>query len=519
MRLRAGPPKGKSGFWSFFRAGRRISGHFRAQGAVETPPGSATTPAMGVRDRDGSGGWGIGRSLSGRLLFLTIAFALAVQIVVYAPIVAGAHQDLLRSRIAAAQTAVLALEATQNNQVSPRLREELLANAGAVAVALKRDEARLLFLADAAPQPVSKVYDLRHPDWMTAIGDAAEALWGDGSRTLRIVDTPRLGGGQFIEAIVEEKPIRAALAEFAWRTFLIGLAIALAIGVLVFFTLNFALVRPIRRLIRSMTAFRAAPEDAANVMAVSGRRDEIGDAEKALAGMQGDIREALTQRAHLAAMGAAVAKINHDLRNMLSGAQLASENLEQSRDPNVRRMAPRLMRTLDRAIALATDTLAYGRAGERAPVPAPLDLNELVQEAAAPAGALAAARTHFVNAVPKGFIVKADGEQLYRMLLNLARNAVQAIEANGAPATLSVSAARAANLIVIDVADTGPGIPDRVLPHLFEPFGISGKAGGTGLGLAIARELARGHGGDLVLLNTGEKGTVFRLTLPDGDKA
>lgn len=177
------------------------------------------------------------------------------------------------------------------------------------------------------------------------------------------------------------------------------------------------------------------------------------------------------------------------------------------------------MRTLDRAIALATDTLAYGRAGERAPVPAPLDLNELVQEAAAPAGALAAARTHFVNAVPKGFIVKADGEQLYRMLLNLARNAVQAIEANGAPATLSVSAARAANLIVIDVADTGPGIPDRVLPHLFEPFGISGKAGGTGLGLAIARELARGHGGDLVLLNTGEKGTVFRLTLPDGDKA
>ncbi len=475
---------------------------------------------MGARDRDGGGERrGIGRSLSGRLLLLTIAFALAVQIVVYAPIVAGAHQDLLRSRIAAAQTAVLALEATQNNQVSPRLRQELLANAGAVAVALKRDEARLLFLADEAPQPVSKSYDLRDSDWVAAIGDAAQTLWGDGSRTLRIVDTPRLGGGQFIEAIVLEKPIHDALAEFAWRSFLIGLAIALAIGVLVFLTLNFALVRPIRRIIRSMTAFRAAPEDGANVLSPSGRRDEIGDAEAALAGMQGDIRDALSQRAHLAAMGAAVAKINHDLRNMLSGAQLASENLEQSRDPHVRRMAPRLMRMLDRAIALTTDTLTYGKAGERAPTPAPLNLADLVQEVSAPGGALAAAHTRFVNAVPRDFVMNADSEQLYRILLNLIRNAVQAIEASGGGGTLTISASRQNGRVTIEVTDTGPGIPDHILPHLFEPFGASGKTGGTGLGLAIARELARGHGGDLALLRTGAAGTVFRLTLPDGESA
>jgi len=471
---------------------------------------------MDGRDMDGgSRGWRIGRSLSGRLLFLTILFALIAQMAIYAPIVAGAHQDLLRARIAAAQTAVLALEATQNNQVSPRLRQELLANAGVIAVALKRDEARLLFLADEAPQPVSKIYDLREPNWMTAIGDAAETLWSSGNRTLRIVDTPRLGGGQFIEAIVEEAPIRAALAEFAWRTFLIGLVIALATGALVFLTLNLVLVRPIRRLIRSMTAFRASPEAGANVVTVSGRRDEIGDAEVALAGMQSDIRAALTQRAHLAAMGSAVAKINHDLRNMLAGAQLASETLEQSRDPKVQRVAPRLMRTLDRAIALTADTLAYGKAGERAPVLAEIDLNDLVQEVAAPAGALTAAHVKFENAVPKGFSMEADGEQLYRMLLNLMRNGVQAIEACGVAADLKITASRADSRVLIDVADTGPGIPDRVLPHLFEPFGVSDKAGSTGLGLAIARELARGHGGDLVLFTTGEKGTVFRLSLPD----
>ena len=460
-----------------------------------------------------------GRSLSGRLLALTVPLVLIVQVAIYAPIVAGAHQDLLHARIAGAQTAVLALEATQNNQVSARLRAELLANAGAVAVALKRDEARLLFLADEAPQPVSKTYDLRERSWLGAIGDAAETLWGDGSRTLRIVDTPRLGGGQFIEAIVEEKPIRDSLAAFAWRTFLIGLGIALIVGGVVFVTLNLALVRPIRRLIRSMTAFRAAPEDAANVLQPSARADEIGDAEVALAGMQADIRTALTQKAHLAAMGAAVARIHHDLRNMLAGAQLASESLERSADPNVQRMTPRLMRTLDRAIALANDTLAYGKAGERAPLPGPVDLKDLAQEVAAPAGARNAARTRFVNAVPEGFIVEADGEQLYRILLNLLRNAVQAIEADGTAASLTISAARGDGITIIDVSDTGPGIPDRILPHLFEPFGVSGKGGGAGLGLAIARELARAHGGDLIFTGSGAGGTSFRLTLPAEGRA
>lgn len=517
MRLRGRTPKGKSQFCPDFGPAVRRGARPSPPAPVEAPARSATTTPMdaGATIKD-SKARGIGRSLSGRLLVLTIAFALGVQLVVYVPLVAGAHQDLLRGRIAAAQTAVLALEATQNNQVSPRLRQELLANAGVVAVALKRDEARLLFLADKTPEPVSKIYDLRDTGWTTAIADAIEALAGDGARTLRIVDTPRLGGGQFIEAIVEEGPIRAALAEIAWRTFLIGIAVALALGLLVFLSLNFALVRPIHRLIRSMTAFREAPEDAANVMRPSGRRDEIGDAEEALSAMQGEIRDALSRRAHLAAMGAAVAKIHHDLRNMLAGAQLASESLEQSRDPQVKRMAPRLMRTLDRAIALANDTLAYGKAGERAPVLAPVDLYALAQEAAAPAGALNGARTRFVNAVPKGFALAADGEQLYRILLNLMRNAVQAIEASGLAATLTVSAARRDSGVAVDVADTGPGIAERALPHLFEPFGVSGKAGGTGLGLAIARELARGHGGDLILLSTGEGGTVFRLTLPNG---
>ena len=457
-------------------------------------------------------------SLSRRLLLLTVAFTLLAQIAIYAPVVAAQHQSLLRNRIAAAQTAVLALEETRDNQVSPRLREELLANAGVKAVALKRDEARLLFLADDLPGPATKLYDLRVTDMMTEIGDAAECLWGEGTRIVRIVDTPRLGGGQFIEAIAEEKPIRDALAQFAQRTLLIGLAIAMATGALVFFTLNLALVRPIRRLIRSMTRFREAPEQADRVLVPSGRGDEIGDAEDALAAMQTQIRASLTQRTHLAAMGSAVAKINHDLRNILSGAQLASEQLEQSDDPQVRRMAPRLLRALDRAIGLAADTLTYGRAGERAPVFETVDLHALADEVGVAAGATDATHASFRNCLPEGATVRADGEQLYRIMLNLVRNAVQAIEACGMPGAVSIARQCEAQRVHIDVSDEGPGIPARVLSSLFEPFGGSGHTSGTGLGLAIARELARNHGGDLVMLRSGADGTTFRLTLPVSER-
>lgn len=460
----------------------------------------------------------ISRSLSGRLLLLTIAFTLLAQFAIYAPVVAAQHQSLLRNRIAAAQTAVLALEETEDNQVSPRLRQELLANAGVKAVALKRDEARLLFLADELPGPATKLYDLRITDMLTEIGDAAECLWGGGGRIVRIVDTPRLGGGQFIEAIAEEKPIRDALAEYAQRTLLIGLVIALATGALVFLTLNMALVRPIRRLIRSMTGFREAPEQADRVLVPSGRKDEIGDAEDALAAMQTEVRASLTQRAHLAAMGSAVAKINHDLRNILSGAQLASEQLEQSEDPQVRRMAPRLLRALDRAIGLAADTLTYGKAGERAPVFETVDMHGLVDEVGVAAGAVDARHVAFRNLVPQGVTVRADGEQLYRILLNLVRNAVQAIEASEKPAGLSIGALAAQHCVQIDVSDQGPGIPDRVRSSLFEPFGGSGHTSGTGLGLAIARELARNHGGELALLRSGVDGTTFRLTLPIAER-
>ncbi len=469
--------------------------------------------ALGIQSKADGARARRGRSLSGRLLWLTFAFVLAAEILIYVPSVAGRHADLLASRIAAAQTAALALEEAENNEVSPRLRRELLANAGVKAVALKRDEARRLFLSDEQPGTVEVTYDLRERGFLDEVAGAWDALTAGRDRTIRIIDTPRLGGGQFIEAIADEAPIRAELFGYARSVLAISLSIALGAGALVFAVLNFALIAPIQRLVRSMTGFRENPEDPDRVLEPSGRSDEIGKAEEALAAMQADVRAALASRAHLAALGTAVAKINHDLRNILAGAQLATERLGRSADPEVRRQAERLVRTLDRAADLASNTLAYGRAGERAPDRREVALAEIVDEAAASAGARDDPRVAFENQVARDLALSADPDQLYRILLNLMRNAVQALAGAAARKRLAVSARTSESGVEIEVADEGPGIPEAVLPRLFEPFGGGARTRGTGLGLAIARELARGHGGDLTLIRTGPDGTTFRVLI------
>ncbi len=121
---------------------------------------------------------------------------------------------------------------------------------------------------------------------------------------------------------------------------------------LVYLSLQWLLVRPMRRMTASMTRFREDPEDASRMIVPSGRADEIGLAESELAVMQETVRQALGQRARLAALGTAVTKINHDLRNILSTARLVTDGLTASAAPEVRRLAPRLIDAIDRAVAL-----------------------------------------------------------------------------------------------------------------------------------------------------------------------
>lgn len=452
-------------------------------------------------------------SLSGRVFLLTIFFVFVAELFLWVPSIARFHQDRLLLRLSAAQIAVLALDQIPSEDLRPELKRELLANAEVRAVALKRNQTRQLFLAEPLPPLVAATYETRDVDIVTALRQAFSTLWGGEGRLMRVMGEPRFEGGEFIEVVADEAPLRAEMLVFTERIASLSVVIALITAIPIFVALRYFLVRPMRRLTSSMTAFQQNPDDAARIIVPSLGRSEMAEAERSLAAMQGDLRRSLLQRARLAELGLAVAKIQHDLRNILTTAQLTSDRLATSNDPKVRQLAPRLMQSIDRAIGLANNTLKYGRADESPPSRTRVALAPILDEVAAGALAAGDGRVTWKSDVPPGFEIDADPEQLVRILLNIARNAVQALEGRGG-GEVRIDAASSGATVLIDVTDNGPGISAYAQEKMFQPFATQGKIGGSGLGLAIARELARGHGGDVTLLKTGPQGTVFRLTLP-----
>jgi len=489
------------------------------QAAVEASPANDVGAAHGTGPRAG----GLARlasffappGLSARLLTLTILFVLLSEVLIYVPSVSGHRLTLLEQRLATAQLAALALEANGNQGVGVDLSEELLANAGVLSVVLKRNEQRSLFLrpGQLPPQP-EQIYELSNTNWFAGLYDVFRLLVRGRDRVIAIRSVPRLEAGLSIEAVLAEQPVRAALLAYSKNVLIVSLVISAITAALIFAAINILLVRPIKRLERSMAQFRQSPEAANTTLPARVRRDEIGMAERELAQMQSQLQAALQQRARLAALGLAVSKINHDLRNMLTSAQLFVDRLEASEDPLVRRLAPKLISAIDRAVELASNTLRYGRAEEQPPRLTVVDLHRLVEDVGASAVTKAEGPVRFANRVPDGFELLADADQLFRVLLNLARNAAQAIEQGPVEGEVAILARAADGCAIIEVADTGPGLPPAAREHLFEPFASVSRAGGTGLGLAIAAELVKAHKGTIDVASTGPAGTVFEIRLP-----
>lgn len=460
----------------------------------------------------------MGRSLSGRLLILTILTVMVVEVVIFAPSVARFRVDFLEERLRLAELAALAILASPGGRLDPRLEERLLQRAGAESVTLHRDGETALELMRPEPGMVKATFDLTSAGPATLIADAFACLVQPGDRLIRVLGRPR-PGAEVVEVVLDQRPLKVAVRAYGWRIFWLSLTIGSVTALIVYLLVKRLLVRPMRRVVDSMAAFRADPEGAAIIRPKSGVR-EVAEAEGALAEMQTQVRAALRERARLAALGEAVSKIAHDLRNMLATAQLVAGGVELSRDPGARRIGPTLVSALDRAVALCERTLRYGRAEEAPPEPRPVALTALVDEVrdavfpdrAAAAGR--AGRVDFLNAVPRDLEAVADPEHLFRILSNLVRNARQAIEASGAPGSVAVAARAAHEEVEIDVIDDGPGLSSRAVENLFRPFSGGARQGGAGLGLAIAHELTLMQGGRLELARSTAEGAVFRLTLP-----
>lgn len=455
-------------------------------------------------------------ALAWRLLLLTFAFTAAVEVMIVAPSAANFHERWLLDRLQSAELASVGVEALPYSAVEDETAEQLLAIGGVQAVVVGDQGVRRLLLQAPNLPRTPELIDLRRDRPVARLLDPWRTLFGHPDRSIRVQARPRYRSGDFIEILAPAEPLKAELRTFLLNSLLMSVLLSLVAGGLLYGGLAFLVLQPLRRVTRSIERFALDPD--AEGDPPSDRQDEIGRVERELARMQGEVRQSLRSRARLVALGEAVAKINHDLRNMLTSAQMASERLADSPDPQVAKALPRLERALGRAAALSRNVLEYGRSEEPAPQRARFALGPAVAMAAEDAG-LSDEGVKLSRSIPARFAVHADPDQLHRVLVNLMRNARQAIEGDaarvGRKGVVRVSAAHEGGAAVIRVADNGPGIPPRLSDQLFEPF-VSGRSSdGTGLGLTISRELAVSHGGDLRLVETGPAGTTFELRLPD----
>lgn len=460
--------------------------------------------------------------LSSKLIATIIGVILLVEIVVYLPSLASFRSTWLEDRLRVGVVGARVLDAVPDVMALPReLTDRLLNSAGAHAIVYRREgQSQMIELTDPVMPDVVVTADLRLSDLPSQVWGALDTLLAGPGRTLRVV-----GAGDMEESLVEllmpEAPLRRDMLDYSRSIALVSLGIAAVTAFVLYVLVSRLFIDPVLRMTGNMLAFRKAPENAALILDPSTRRDEIGILERELAEMESDLFSMLRQRRHLADLGLAVAKINHDLRNTLTAAQLLSDQVATLDDPKVQRLAPRLVNTLDKAIGFAQSVLDYGRETSAVPRFASVALRGLVDDAAFEAKASGNPMIDFRNDVDATLAIEADGGQLVRVLVNLIKNAREALEASGGEPReqgIVVGATRDADRTVISVVDNGPGLPERARKNLFVAFEGSVRSGGTGLGLAIAREIIEAHGGTLALVEGGS-GTRFDITLPHRHEA
>lgn len=454
--------------------------------------------------------------LSGKLLLLTVLFVMISEVLIFVPSVANYRNNWLNDRLSVGGVAATLLSETET--LSPRVQFELLEATGAKAISLALGDTRKLIALSDEPLNITKTIDMtRNTSW-DAIPCSLQFLFGMRKDDVRVIGEVDMRSGGRVDMVFGEETLRKDIQSYALNILKLSLIISGLTAALVYLSIRALLLRPLQRLSFSMKRFGDAPENAREIIKPSGRNDEVGDAEIELQSMQKSLNKTLSQQRRMAALGLAVSKINHDMRNLLASAQLFMERLELIPDPTVQRVAPKILASLDRAASYTSSVMSYGKATEAAPELRVVRLRSILGDVEEVLGMVNKPEdcTIRIN-VPEDLEIEADPEQLFRVMLNLCRNSVQAMEAtkaSGVVCRIDISCRQENNMLAIYVADTGPGIPDNIKATMFKAFQTSGKAGGTGLGLAIAAEIIAAHGGEISLEPNVSTGACFKIVLP-----
>lgn len=455
--------------------------------------------------------------LSIKLLLLTAVFVLIAEVLIFVPSIANFRNVWLKDHLLTAEAASIVYLDANELMLSEGAGQDLLITTQSIAVAIRQNSFSRLMASSGQPGDLVQHIDLDNSTAFGSIKSSLSMFFAEPNSQYRVFGTMR-SSPAIMELVQESRHIKAAMWEYARNVAFLSLLISIFTAALVYLALYRLIVLPIIRISSNMDTFSKTPENASLVFKPSNRSDEIGTAEKRLAAFQGDLQQTLRQKQRLAELGLAVSKINHDLRNILASAQLFSDRLTSLPDPTVQRFAPKLIRTIDRAVDYTKSVIDYGRALEAPPKRRKLMLNIVANDVADLLGLEGSLAIEWQNQIPLDLQADADPEQLFRILMNLCRNAQQAMmdaDIHGRAKQLKVTAEKINSDIHIRVSDTGPGIPEHVRDKIFNAFEGSTKPGGSGLGMAIAVELLRAHGGTISIEKTDENGTTFHLIIPD----
>jgi len=460
----------------------------------------------------------ISRRLSSKLLLLTIGFVMLAELLLFVPSAALFRQSWLMDRADQAGLLAQAIKGVPDFQASEILTQQFMVDTDVILMSSKHDGMSELILGnfqeDVEVLPDADAFrmvDLREARRLPRFRDAFADFFGPETGFLRVVTSSPVQGIDTLELIIPRQKLRLAMRDYFQRIFILSLLIAVITGSMIYLAMSALIIRPVQRLASDMTRFRENPSLRSAKSKSFNRKDEIGQLEREFVDVKQSLRAAFRQRERLAGLGLSVAKINHDLRNVLTGALMISDRLAADKDERIQAIGEKLTRNIERGVGLTEDVLAYSKADTADPKIENIRISFLLGEVAADViGQFEG--TSFKNKVPSGLVVRADPDHAYRIFNNLFRNASQAMQSQE-KRILTVAADVHDGRVNIMLTDTGPGLPDKARENLFQAFkGGQGK-GSTGLGLTISKELAIAQGGDINLVSSGETGTRFQVTL------
>lgn len=450
---------------------------------------------------------------------MTIGFVMLAELVIFIPSATTFRQDWLNERAQQAGLLAQALTGVPDYEASEILTQQFMQDTDVIMMSAKRDGMSEFMLGRPPESAGIDLVDLREMRRLPLFRDALKAFFGSSEGSIRVLAMSPVQGQDALELIIPKSKLQWAMRDYAKRIAVLSLAIAVITGLLIYLAMLFMIIRPIEKLASGLADFRQDPEKRLSNLPPSRRKDEIGQLQREFYDMKQGVRASFKQRERLATLGMAVAKINHDLRNVLASASLISERLERDQEERIAKMGARLTRAIDRGIKLTSEVLNFSLSGQDEADFEVVRISLLVGEAAGDTlGGFGSGRRRisFTNKIPSELIVTADKDHTYRIFHNLFRNAAQAMAKmpeDDAVRNLTVEAIPAGDLISILVKDTGPGLPDKAKDNLFKAFASASGRGSTGLGLTISQDLAREQGGDIMLESTSEKGTVFAVCL------